>query len=68
YLVPWHLIGSPTQVNLGFRVRPVIEDVSLDELDTPGYWLRVNVRELTRVGNSITFRNHHWLPLVARSR
>lgn len=64
YRLPWSAIGSPTSLNLGFRVRPLNEDVTIDQLDIPGYWLTLSRNALPRVRNDVDFRHRSYLPMV----
>ncbi len=68
YRLPWYLIGSPIRFNIGFRVRPVEEDITLDQLNVPGYWLRVSKADLPYVRNDISFPHRVHLPLVQRNK
>ncbi|MGC8947433.1 MAG: hypothetical protein ACP5N6_14900 [Anaerolineae bacterium] len=67
YRLPWHLIGSPARWNLGFRVRPINEDLTLDQLDLPGYWLTLSRSTIPYVRNGVDFRHRAYLPLVFRN-
>jgi len=67
YRLPWSLLGSPARLNLGLRVRPVDEDLTLDQLDVPGYWLTLSREAFPVVRNGVDFRHRVHLPLVLRS-
>jgi len=67
YRLPWGLLGAPAHLNLGFRVRPVDEDLTLDQLDVPGYWLILSREAIPVVRNGVDFRHRVHLPLVLRS-
>jgi hypothetical protein len=67
YRLPWGLLGAPARLNLGFRVRPVDEDLTLDQLDVPGYWLILSREAIPVVRNGVDFRHRVHLPLVLRS-
>lgn len=67
YRFPWHAIGSPARLNMGFRVRPMNEDVTLDQLDISGYWLTLSRSALPFVRNEVDFRNRVYVPFVLRN-
>jgi hypothetical protein len=45
----------------------VDEDLTLDQLDVPGYWLTLSREALPVVRNGVDFRHRVHLPLVLRS-
>jgi len=67
YRLPWGLLGTPARLNLGFRVRPVDEDLTLDQLDVPGYWLTLSREAFPVVRNGVDFRHRVHLSLVLKA-